>query len=472
MLRLTLKSLWNRRFVATLTILSIALSVAMILGSERLRTEARESFANSASGIDLIVAARGSSVQILMASVFGVGSTTTGIEWESFEMIEDHPQVAWAVPISMGDNHRGFPVIGTTASYFEHFRHSAGKSLLFAQGDVFAEPTGAVIGAEVAARFGYGLGATIVNAHGSGSVSFDLHDEAPFQVTGILKPTETAVDRMVFVTLEGFDGLHAKRAPGADDPFKLSRDGDLEAIGEHDNHDDHREGDGHGDHDDHDDHEQGDEPVHKDNDDHEEREELGHADHDQHDAHGREPDMINAIYVGLANRLAVLSVQRLVSEFTGDALTAVLPNVALLELWSITATAESALRLMAWAVAFAGLLGMVVMLSAALETRRREFAILRSVGVTPAKVFYMIILEAALLTLTGIFFGILFGVTAMLVAGPVLLAQFGIQLSVVTLSMSELVLILIIMCAGVLASLVPAVRVYRMTLADGLSVKL
>lgn len=176
MLRYGIKSLWNRRFVATLTVLSIALSVALVLGVERLRAEAKAGFANSASGIDLIVAGRGNPVQILLATVFGVGSTGTGLSWDSFEMVEALPWVQWAVPISMGDNHRGYPVIGTRADYFERFRHSGGKSLELAMGGVFAEGQQAVIGSELAYRFHYGPGTEIVLAHGAGAVAFDLHD--------------------------------------------------------------------------------------------------------------------------------------------------------------------------------------------------------------------------------------------------------------------------------------------------------
>lgn len=458
MLGFSLRSLWNRRFVAGLTVLAISLSVALILGVERLRDGARDSFANSASGIDLIVAPRGNSVQILMATVFGVGGTGTGMAWESFEWLEDRPEVAWAVPIQMGDNHRGYPVIGTDASYFEHFRHSGGQPLSLAAG-AFLTGGGAdaaVVGAEVAARFGYAPGTVIVNAHGSGEVSFDLHDDAPFTISGVLAPTGTAVDRMVFVTLEGFDSIHAQEdAPLADplDPAAMSADG-------------HGEDDAHGDPKDHDDHEDGDE----------------HENHDMHDAHGEhegteaghshEPDRINAVYVGLTDRTAVLGLQRAVNERPSDALSAVLPAVALAELWGITGTAERAMRLMAWAVALAGMISMVVMLSATLDTRRREFAILRSVGATPARIFGLIVTEAAVLTAAGLVLGLGLLTVATVVTDPILSARFGLRLGLNVFGTRELVVLLVIFCAGLIASLIPAFRVYRMTLADGLSVRI
>lgn len=437
-LDLCIKSLLNRRFVAALTLLSIALSVALILGVERLRTEARAGFANSVSGVDLIVAARGNEVQILMATVFGVGSTGTGISWESYEMVEDLPGVDWTVPLMMGDSHRGYPVIGTSEAYFDRFRHSGGQSLSFESGSAFSDSEGAVIGAEVAEAFGYAPGTEIVNAHGSGEVSFEVHDEAPFTISGVLNRTGTAVDRMVLVSMEGFDALHEVEETKTADPFARTEvSGDEETGSAHD--DDH-----------------GDDEAHSD--------EEGHNDH--------EPSTINAMFVGLKNPTAVLSIQRHLAEYRDDALTGVMPSVALLQLWSITGTAETALRLMAGAVALAGVIGMVVMLSAALEARRREFAILRSVGATPRSIFGLIMSEAVLLMLSGVILGYLVLNVVLFAANPVLAANFGLRVGLGWPTFREALLIATIFCSGLLAGMVPALRVYRMTLADGLSMRL
>jgi putative ABC transport system permease protein len=462
MLKFGLTSLWNRRFVAALTILSIALSVAMVLGVERLRSEAKTGFANSASGIDLIVAARGNPVQILLSTVFGVGTTGAGLRWDTFEMVKELPQVSWAVPISMGDNHRGFPVIGTSAEYFTRFRHSGGQSLQFAAGGIFAKSQDAVIGAEVAASFDYVVGSEIVLAHGAGSVAFDVHDEAPFRVAGLLTATGTAVDRMVFVSLEGFDGLHAQRGPVAVDPLTGFAEGGREQPVAVDSVMANARA------------EPGEKPA-----DHHAEEHAGDADDARdepgsagHAGHGHEPDTINAIYVGLTDRAAVLSVQRTVADYRTEPLTAVLPNVALLALWSITGTAETALRLMALAVVLAGLVGMVVMLSAALEARRREFGILRSVGASPARIFGLIVLEASLVTAAGLVLGCLLLTGIVFLADPILAEKFGLRLGHGLPSAKESVLMLVVLLCGVLASLAPAVRVYRMTVADGLTLRM
>ncbi|QJF51383.1 ABC transporter permease [Roseobacter ponti] len=445
MLKLSLKSLINRGFVALLTVLGIALSVALILGVERLRTEARAGFANSASGIDLIVAARGNDVQILMATVFGVGSTGTGISPESYQMISDLPQVSWTVPLLMGDNHRGYPVIGTSAAYFDRFRHSGGQPLAFRSGGVFRSEDGAVVGAGVADAFGYVPGSVIVNAHGSGQVAFEIHDEAPFTISGVLERTGTATDRMVFVSLKGFDTLHQNTARQPADPFATP----PQAPVTQQNPDPDAAPDGHA------------------------GEHIGGDDDTAGDAdRGHLPGTINAIYVGLTDKIAVLSVQRIVAGYRGDALSAVMPYVALLQLWSLTGTAETALRLMAAAVAVAGVTGMVVMLSAALEVRRREFAILRSAGATPVDILTLILIEAAFLMIAGIVLGYMALLVITGFADPVLAESFGLRIGLTWPTFREALLILAVFCSGLLAAVVPAIRVYRMTLADGLSMRL
>src|SRR5215468_8728951 len=136
-LQLALKSLRNRRLTAALTVLSIALAMVLLLGVERIRSEARESFASTISGTDLIVGARSSPVHLLLYSVFRIGNPTNNVRWESFETIAARPEVAWAIPISLGDSHRGFRVLGTTPAYFEHFRYGRGRKLELASGKPF-----------------------------------------------------------------------------------------------------------------------------------------------------------------------------------------------------------------------------------------------------------------------------------------------------------------------------------------------
>src|SRR5215468_3570222 len=145
-LRLALQSLANRWLTALLTVLAIAVSVVLLLGVEKVRTGARQSFADTISGTDLIVGARSGSLQLLLYSVFRIGNATNNITWASYQDIASMPEIAWTVPLSLGDSHRGFRVLGTTPEYFAHYRYRQTNGLIFASGGPFADLFDAVVG--------------------------------------------------------------------------------------------------------------------------------------------------------------------------------------------------------------------------------------------------------------------------------------------------------------------------------------
>lgn len=207
-MHLAYKSLTNRKATALLTILTVAISVILLLGVERIRTQAKSSFANTISGTDLIVGARSGSVNLLLYSVFRIGNATANIDWQSFEEISQDRSVKWAIPISLGDSHKGFRVLGTNNQYFEHFRYGSKQPLALNQGRPFDGLFETVIGSDVAKELGYQVGSEIIIAHGISDVAFSRHDNLPFTVVGIFEPTGTPVDKTVHVSLEAIEAIH------------------------------------------------------------------------------------------------------------------------------------------------------------------------------------------------------------------------------------------------------------------------
>lgn len=408
------RSLVNRRFTAALTVLSIALSVALLVGVERLRTEARASFANTLSGTDLIVGARSGPVQLLLYSVFRIGDATNNFSWESYQAVAAHPRVAWTVPISLGDSHRGYRVMGTTPAYFEHYRYARDQQLRLEEGAVFDDLYDAVLGAEVAEALGYRLGDAIVVAHGASDVSFARHDDKPFRVTGILARTGTPVDRTVHVSLEAIEAIHVDWQGGAPLPgLNISAD--------------------------------------------------------QARAMDLTPKAITAALVGLKSKVATFQVQRYVNEYPQEPLSAVLPGVALTQLWNLIGIAENALLVVSAFVVVVGLSGMLTALLTSLNERRREMAILRSVGARPGQVFGLVMGEAGLLTLLGVVAGLVLLYLMLLIGQPVIEGRFGIHIALGGLAPREWLMLGGIVLAGCLVGAIPAYRAYRLSLADGLA---
>jgi putative ABC transport system permease protein len=416
MLGLALRSLLNRRGTVALTVFTIAISTALLVGVERLRGETRSSFASTLSGTDLIVGARAGTIQLLLYTVFRMGEPTANVSWQTYQEVAAAPAVAWTVPLSLGDSHRGFRVLGTTGAYFEHYRFGDRQPLAFAQGVAFDGVYEAVLGAEVAARLGYALGQSITIAHGIGQVSFVNHDDKPFTVAGILAPTGTPVDRTVHVSLAAIEAIHIDWQSGARRPGRqVSAEDAL--------------------------------------------------------AQDLTPKSITAFLVGLENRVATFALQRQINEFRAEPLTAILPGVALQQLWSLTGVAENALRIVAACVVAVGLLGMLTALLTTLNERRREMAILRSVGARPATVLGLLTLEAVALTGAGIVLGVglLYAIIAAL--RGLAASRFGLFLGLGPPSGPELVALLAILAAGLVVGLLPAWLGYRRSLSDGLTVR-
>ena len=121
-IRLALSSIKSRKGSALLTFLAITVSVFVLLGVEKIRHQAKDSFSNTVSGIDLIVGSRTGDVNLLLYSVFRLGNATNNISWKSYQRITKNPNVAWTIPISLGDSHEGYRVMGTNTDYFTHFR--------------------------------------------------------------------------------------------------------------------------------------------------------------------------------------------------------------------------------------------------------------------------------------------------------------------------------------------------------------
>jgi len=209
-IKLALKSMAARKGSVLLSVMAMTISIMVLLGVEHIRHQAKVSFANTLSGVDLIVGARTSSVNLLLYSVFRVGSPTNNISWQSFETIAANPKVKWAVPLSLGDSHKGFRVLGTNQSFFQQVKYGQQHALEFNQGRAFSDVYDVVLGSAVAAKLHYKLGDELVLAHGIAATSFTLHKNNPFTVVGILSPTGTPIDHTLHVSLQSIEAIHTQ----------------------------------------------------------------------------------------------------------------------------------------------------------------------------------------------------------------------------------------------------------------------
>ena len=414
-LRLALGSLIARATTVGMTILAIALSVGLFLGVEKVRTGAKASFADTISGTDLIVGARSGSVQLLLYSVFRIGNATNNLTWSSYQDVASRPEIAWIVPISLGDSHKQFRVMGTTPEFFNRYKYRSGQSIEFADGKNMSDLFDTVIGADVAATLNYRVGDPIVVAHGL--ASFTEHKDQPFKVSGILNKTGTPVDRTVIVGLRAIEAIHVDWQEGAQvqgqtTPIDVIRKMKLQ------------------------------------------------------------PKAVTAALVGIENRLQVFGLQRAINKYNKEPLLAILPGVALQELWQIIGIAEVALIGVSAMVVITALIGMMAMIFSSLNERRREMAIFRAMGARPRVILGMLILEAAVIATIGAILGLALMYLGVYIAQPIIDAEFGLWLPSKAPTLNEFLVLAAVIIASIIASLLPALRAYRLSLADGMLVRI
>ncbi|MBT5428949.1 MAG: FtsX-like permease family protein [Rhodospirillaceae bacterium] len=417
-LRLAWQSILNRKSTTILTILSIAISTLLLVGVEKVRTASRASFINTISGTDLIIGARTGGVQLLLYSVFHIGSATSNVTWKTVEDIKKRREVKWIVPIALGDSHKGYRVVGTSTDYFKYFKYRRNIPLKLQNGEVFSDLFDAVLGAEVAQNLNYKIGDKIVLAHGTGPVSLGKdHGDTPFRISGILTPTNTPVDKAVHVSMEAIEAIHIgwetgtfvegnnKKTPEILRQMKLN------------------------------------------------------------------PKAVTALYVGLKSKMSTFSLQRWINKYLQEPISAILPGVVFGQLWSMVGNVETALFIVTSMVVFTAILGMVISILSSLNERRREMAILRAVGAKPIHIFALLTVEATTIATLGALIGFFCLYGCLFFLKPLIENLTGLYIEIVVPDWNEIVLLFTIVIAGFLASILPAIRAYKKSLSDGLMIR-
>ena len=402
-LKVAVRSLLSRKGSAVMTLMAISVAIFVLLGIEQIRQQARDSFASTVSGVDLIVGAKTGSLNLLLYSVFRIGSPTDNISWQAYRNIAESDDVQWAIPISLGDSHEGYRVVGTTQAFFEHFSFGKKRRLTFSEGEPFEDTFDAVLGSEVASTLGYSVSTEIVLAHGLASTSFTKHDNQPFVVVGVLAPTGTPVDQTIHVRLEGIEAMHAGASAVPIGAF---------------------------------------------------------APADVPDTDSSEPESITAFMLGLKSRMSTFNVQRQINQFAGEPLMAILPGVALSELWQMMSMFENVLRLISALVLLAAVLGMGAVLLSSIRERRQEIHLLRMMGASPLYLFCLVEMEAIILCVLGIVLGGSSLYVALHFIGDAVFARFGLYLDATLLSPEAALMLGAVMVSTVIAAAAPSIKMY------------
>ena len=415
MLSLLLKSMRSRLIPTSLVTISLMASMVLLLSIERIQQGAEEGFNQSISGVDAIIGPRSSSIELVLYTVFHLGRPTNNITTKTVNDVKLRDDISWLVPIALGDSHKGFRVVATEPNYFEHIKYANGQPLVFSKGVAFAELSETVLGFDVAEKLSYRVGSKIQITHGSVESIGSKHDDFSFVVTGILNKTGTPIDRAIFLDLKGYELLHLGWKSGKK-IFNLD-DINLSSLPE--------------------------------------------------DA--LIPKTVTAAFIGLKSKLTLFNFSKNIREYPKEAISAVIPGIALSELWSIVGLVDKGFQLLSWIIIAISLIAMVTLIIASLDNRKQEMTIYRANGASPKFLAMMVLCESLVIGLTAIVGAIILVTIVTYFATVQLNLALGISPSFKWISMGEITVFSFILLAGALSSLIPAVMVFRKNLHQTLS---
>ena len=391
----------SRKIAVSLSVLAMSISVYVLLGVEHARHQIKENFYNTVSGVDLIVGSRTSNINLLLYSVFRVGSPTRNIKFSTYEELSRDSNVEWAVPISLGDSHKGFRVVGTIPSYFEKIKYGKDQPISFARGQKFQALFDVVLGSEVAKSLNYRIDDKLVLSHGISEASFLIHKNFPFTVSGILRPTGTPIDQAVYVDLAGLELIHMH--PNQQQKILATNFEELSIRAKE----------------------------------------------------------ITAIMLGLKSKIRTFKFQDNVNRLKIEPLVAVIPGVALAELWQTIGFVENSMFVVTGLVFIAACLGLSAMLLSSIRERYYEIQLLRIIGAPSMFLFLLIELESLLITFASIFIGMSCLSLSINFLQDYLTQKFGILVSPNIINEDTISILGFLLLCVFVVSLIPAIIAYN-----------
>tara|TARA_R110000850_G_scaffold117015_7_gene233307 strand:- start:3367 stop:4587 length:1221 start_codon:yes stop_codon:yes gene_type:complete len=401
--RLALKSLLSRRFSACVCIAMIALSAAALLTVDTVYRGSQAAFSRSVQGIDLIAGAPTGDINLLLFSAFHVGSPSRELSWQTFSDWRNADATASAVPLMLGDSHRGFRVIGTDSALFDHIKR-VNNAEVFTQGRPFSHVFDVTLGHEVARTLGYRIGDALTLSHGLGGHSFQHHEARTFKVTGILAPTGTPIDKTLQISVEGITAIHWSPAKLATLPQQPVL-GTIAAL---------------------------------------------------------KPSSISAFYLTLNNRARTFQVQRAINQNSTEPSQAILPGVAMTQLWSMLDWIEAALLGLGLLAALVAAIGVVSTLLGLLERRVAEFQLMATLGARRRFIYTLLGIETTVLVAVGLWLGALLTLALERSLLHFAQRQWGLYWPVEINGLSLAIAVTAVpLCSGLLLALVGAWRLSR-----------
>lgn len=456
--KLAWKNLWFKPLNTVLSLVLLTASVAIISLLILLQEQFEKQFSSNIDGVDLVLGAQGSPLQLILSSVYQVDAPTGNIDYKEAEVWMKHPFVETAIPLAFGDNYRGFKIVGTTPDYIKKY------TATISEGKVFEKNFEVVIGHSIAKKLNIKLGDKFFGTHGDAKEGH-VHEEFAYVVVGIATPTGKVIDNLILCTIESVWAMHAdhghdhgEEAHSEDENPPHGEEGHIHVEGDEHDHEDHV----HDENCNHDhDHEVIENPAHG-------EEGHVHEEGDEHDNDHHEAKEITAVLVKFKNKMGIVSWPRMIAQNTK--MQAAMPALEINRLFSLFGIGLQALQYLAYGIMLISGISIFIALYNRLKERKYEFALLRVSGASNIQLLGLVLYESLLLCIVGFIFGTLFGRLALVMISSTTDEQFKMAFNPMTIIWEkEGILFMVTIFVGILAAVIPAVKAYRLNISKTLA---
>ncbi|GAA4417707.1 ABC transporter permease [Nibrella viscosa] len=410
--RISWSNLKDKPLSSFLSGLLMTLGITIISLLLLLNKQLDEQFAKNIKGIDMVLGAKGSPLQLILSSVYQIDAPTGNIPLAEAERLTRNPMIKTAIPLAIGDNYRSFRILGTNKKYLDHYEATVGE------GKLFAEDMEVVIGPRVAEVTGLKIGDTFAGSHGLDEAG-EAHEEAQYKVVGILNRSNTVTDQLILTNISSVWAIHDHHEEGATTPAG-TEEGHADEYGD---------------------------------------------DHD-HEAAADENREITSMLIQFRNPLGMMLARGINNN---SKLQAALPSIEINRLFSLLGVGVDTLRGLAIVIMLISGISVFVSLYNSLKERRYEMALMLSMGATRTQLFGMLLLEGLVLALIGFVLGLLFSRIGLLLFSAGVQHQYHYSLSSFAILPEEWALLGVAVLIGLLAAALPAIGVYRMNISRTLA---
>ncbi|SEB35789.1 putative ABC transport system permease protein [Tenacibaculum sp. MAR_2009_124] len=483
---LAYKNLVSKPFNLLLSLMLLVLSVSLVTFVLQLSKQVGGQLSKNITPFDMVVGAKGSPLQLVLSSVLHIDAPTGNIKLKEAKQVQNNPLVKFAIPLSYGDNYKGVRILGTTTDYIDKY------GAILEEGRLFEKSFEVVIGSNVSKRLELKIGDSFSGSHGLLESAFDVHDEHPFTVKGILKSTGTVVDQLIITNLESVwethdHGSHDNETPVNNHNDEHDHDDDAHDHGddkkEHGGHDHDEEIHDHGDHEkehgghDHDDHDHDHVDHEKEHNEHD-RDDDAHShedhDHDSMEKNGKidlnnysDNKEITSLLVKFRSPIGMIQFPRYINENTN--MQSALPSYEIQRLTNLFGSGIKMINGIAFAILLVSGLSIFISLLKTIRERKNELALLRTYGVRSSQLLVLALLEGLFLAGLGYVLGWIFGRIGIWGVSSYMQKSYGYALEINGPEIFELFLLGMVIVIAIVATLLASLSIFKLNVAKTLS---